>query len=77
MPRGVAPRCPREGEGREGQPERGGAPASRSMKLRLQFSKSEAQPRVDGMSNTDRVDGVSDTVHPLGTWQPSDPTWTV
>ena len=36
------------------------------MKTRLQFSQS--QPRVDGISNT---------VHPLGAWQPSDSIWMV
>jgi len=56
MPRGVAPRCPREGEGSEGLPERGGAPASSGVKPRLEFS--QAQPRVDGISDTDRVDGI-------------------
>ena len=66
MPWGVSPRCPSEGEGGEGRPERGGAPASRGMKTRLQFSQS--QPRVDGISNT---------VHPLGAWQPSDSIWMV
>ena len=73
MPRGVAPRCPREGEGSEGLPERGGAPASSGVKPRLEFS--QAQPRVDGISDTDRVDG--NTVHPLGAWQPSDSIWMV
>jgi len=75
MPRGVAPRCPREGEGSEGLPERGGAPASSGVKPRLEFS--QAQPRVDGISDTDRVDGISNTVHPLGAWQPSDSIWIV
>ena len=40
---------PSEEEGGEGRPERG-------MKTRLQFSQS--QPRVDGISDTDRVDGI-------------------
>jgi len=27
---------------------------------------------VDGVSSADRVDGISNTVHPLGQFQPSD-----
>jgi len=77
MPRGVAPRLPREGEGSEERPERGGAPASRNVKPRLEFSTGAAQ---GGRYLRYRL-GLGGRYlkyrPPLGAYQPSDPIWTV
>ena len=49
-----------------GNPERGGAPSSRGGR------RSQS---VDGVCDTDWVDGISNTVRPLATYRPSDATW--
>jgi len=49
-----------------GNPERGGAPSSRGGR------RSQS---VDGVYDTDWEDGISNTVHPLATYRPSDATW--
>ncbi|KAG2574278.1 hypothetical protein PVAP13_7KG306103 [Panicum virgatum] len=54
---------------REKPPRRGGAPASHEKPAETACLQRQG---VDGVSSADRVDGISNTVHPLGQFQPSD-----